>query len=345
MVDFMTKRKSQLKISSIGDLVRQGKIKNGVTSVDTSQFIYGPHYVDKCVRKWSKKDILGIIGGAGSGKTTFVLNSFFHILKNNPDNDGVVVFVSLEMTAQEVATKWFKLVQDYPEFSDRLYIIENYDENGICKTLTTRDISNELTKIKTTLGVDILSFCIDHLHEINIESGLNDYNPTMKELKNIAVELDSLGMVLSQTTKGKAGVGDIPIDKSGSFGCSKFEWISTYVMSISQPLIRVQKHCDMPVLAFQYGKIRYKNKLDKVKESMNYLLMYDFETEQLRELNNAEKSEFAIWLEQCIELREAEEKYKSYAYDTSKVIKGKDGKEVVLSSTVGGETPSKYLED
>jgi len=340
MASFMEKRKEQLNISSLGDMLRAGKVKNtvrGNVSVDTSQFVYGPHYVDKCIRKWSKKDILGIIGGAGSGKTTFVLNCFFHMLKNNPDNDGIVVFVSLEMTAQEIASKWFKLVEGYPEFSDRLYIIENYDSNGICKCLTASGIKVELNKIKQALNRDILSFCIDHLHEINIESAINDYNPVMKDLKNIAVELDSLGIVLSQTTKGKSGVGDIPIDKSGCFGCSKFEWISTYVMSISQPLIRVQKHCDMPVLAFQYGKIRYKNKEDRVKESMNYLLMYDFDTEQLRELDNVEKSNFSMWLEQVIELREAEEKFKAFAYDTSKVIKGKDGKEVIINSTAGGE--------
>jgi hypothetical protein len=158
----------------------------------------------------------------------------------------------------------------------------------------------------------------------------------MKSLKETARELDTLGIVLSQTTKGK-GIGDIPVPKDGSFGCSQFEWISSYVITLSQPLKRVQNQCDLPVLAWQYAKIRFKKKTDKLKESMNYCLYYEMDTGMLRELDSAEKSTFAMWYEQVLELRDAEEKFKSHQYDLSGEIEGKDGKVVKIDRVVGGE--------
>ena len=67
-----------------------------------------------------------------------------------------------------------------------------------------------------------------------------DYNPTCREIKNMTVALDSHGFILSQTTKGK-GVGDIPVPKDGCFGTSKYENLMTNIISIFQPLRRVEK--------------------------------------------------------------------------------------------------------
>jgi hypothetical protein len=331
-VDFTNKRKEQSGIKSLGDLQREGRVtgKN-----DPEKYVNGPKKIDCLARPWHRGDLTGILAGAGVGKTSFVLYIFKHILLNNPD--GVVVFVSLEMTAGEIAEKWFKATEECPEIADRFYIVENYDEQGKSRDLSSQQIKFELKKIKETLGQTIHAFALDHLHEVNINGGL-DYNPVCKELKNMAVELDTHGFILSQTTKGK-GIGDIPVPKDGCFGTSRYEWLMTNILTIFQPLKRVQKECNLPVLAWQYCKIRYKNARDKVKEDMNYLLKYVYETEDLAELDRNEKTDFELYYEKVLELRQNEEKFKSYQFDLSTTIVGQGGKEVKLDKIIGGAKP------
>ena len=336
-MDFGQKRKQQSGIRSLGDLQREGKVSG---KVDPTKYVNGPTKIDCLARPWHRGDLTGILAGAGVGKTSFVLYIFKHILLNNPD--GIVAFVSLEMTAVELAEKWFKATEECPEIADRFYIVENYDEEGKSRDLTAQQIKFELKKIKETLGQTMIGFCWDHIHETNIGGGV-DYNPVCKEIKNIAVELDSHGFILSQTTKGK-GLGDVPVSKDGCFGTSRYEWLMTNIITIFQPLKRVQKECNLPVLAWQYCKIRYKNAKDKVKEDMNYLLKFDYETEDLKELDKVDKTEFGMWYERVQELRQNEEKFKSFQFDLSTTVVGPGGKEVVLPKFVGGGKPAS-LED
>lgn len=337
-MDFIQKRKSQMGIKSLGDLVREGKVtgKN-----DPTKYVNGPVKIDCLARPWHRGDLTGILAGAGVGKTTFVLYIFKHILLNNPE--GVVVFVSLEMTASEIAEKWIKATEDCPEIADRFYIVENYDEEGKSRDLSSQQIKYELKKIKETLNTTIHAYALDHLHEINI-NGSTDYNPVCKDLKNTAVELDCHGFILSQTTKGK-GIGDVPVPKDGCYGTSRFEWLMTNILTIFQPLKRVQKECDLPIVAWQYAKIRYKNAKDKVKEDMNYLLKYEFVTEDLIELDRNDKTDFALWYEKVLELRQNEEKFKSFQFDLSTEVKGDNGKVVKLEKIIGGSRPQSLDDD
>lgn len=337
MTDFVQKRKEQNNIRSLGDMRRGGLVTG---KIDPSKFVRGPAKIDCLARPWHRGDMTGILAGTGVGKTSFVLYNFKHILLNNPE--GIVVFVSLEMTAGEIAEKWFKATEDTPEIADRFYIIENYDEEGRSRELTAQMIKFELRKIKETLGQQIHAFALDHIHEININGGV-DYNPVCKELKNMAVELDTHGFILSQTTKGK-GIGDVPVPRDGCYGTSKFEWLMTNIITVFQPLRRVQKECNLPVLAWQYAKIRYKNAKDKVREDMNYLLKFDYDTEDLLELSRDEKTTFEMYYEKVQELRQNEEKFKSFQFDLSTEIKGENGKVVKLEKIVGGSKPQS-LED
>lgn len=272
--------------------------------------------------------------------TSYSLYILKHILLNNPD--GVVAFVSLEMTASEIAEKWDKMTENSPGLSDRFYIVENYDENGHSKNLNVNLIKHELKKIKEGLNETLIAYVLDHLHEISIEGAVKDYNPICRELKNMTVELDSHGFILSQTTKGK-GIGDIPVPKDGCYGTSRYENLMTNIITIFQPLLRVQREVDMPILGWQYAKIRYKNKGDKVRENMNYLLMFDYDTEDLKELNKQEKADFAMYYEKVLELRQNEEKFKSYQFDLSDIVKAPDGREIKIHKIIGGNNPKDDL--
>jgi hypothetical protein len=338
MTDFTQKRKDQNGVKSLGDLRRQGLVsgKNDVT-----KYVKGPVKLDCLARPWHRGDLTGLLGGTGIGKTSMMLYILKHILLNN--DEGVVAYVSLEMTASELAEKWFKATEDTPEIADRLYIIENYDEEGRSRDLSTQSIKFELKKIKETLGQRVHAFCLDHLHELNI-NGSTDYNPVCKEIKNIAIELDAHGFVLSQTTKAK-GVGDIPVSRDGCYGCSRYEWLMTNILTVFQPLKRVQKECKLPVLSWAYAKIRYKNAKDKVREDMNYLLKYDYDTEDLVELSRDDKLTFEMYYEKVLELRQNEEKFKSFQFDLSTEVKGENGKVVKLDKIIGGSKPKSTEDD
>jgi hypothetical protein len=332
-VNFDEKRKSQMGIKSLGDLKRAGLVSG---KADPSKYVNGPKKIDCLQRPWHRGDMTGILAGSGVGKTSYSLYILKHILQNN--QTGVVAFVSLEMTADEIAEKWEKMTVDCPEISDRLYIIENYDESGKCKELNVGLIKHELRKIKEVLNETLIAYVLDHLHEISLDGAIKDYNPVCRELKNMTVELDSHGLILSQTTKGKGG-GDCPVPKDGCFGTSRYENLMTNIITIFQPLLKVQKEANLPILGWQYAKIRYKNKGDKVRENMNYVLYFEYDTEDLRELTRQEKADFSMYYEKVLELRQNEEKFKSYQFDISDTIIGKDGREVKLTKIVGGTNP------
>jgi len=333
MTTFMDKRKQQMGIRSLGDMKRDGSVTG---QIDPTKFVKGPKKIDCLVRPWHRGDMTGILAGSGVGKTSFSLYLLKNILLNNPT--GIVAFVSLEMTAAEIAEKWEKMTEDCPEICERFYIIENYDEQGKSKELTVNMVKFELNKIKEVIGEKMIAYVLDHLHEVSISGALKDYNPVCRELKNMSVELDAHGFILSQTTKGK-GTGDVPVPKDGCFGTSRYENLMTNIITIFQPLLRVQREADLPILGWQYAKVRYKNKGDKIRENMNYLLYFDYDTENLRELDRNEKADFAMYYEKVLDLRQNEEKFKSYQFDVSDIIVGKDGKEVKITKIVGGHDP------
>jgi hypothetical protein len=332
MTNLLEKRKQQSGVRSLGDLKRSGVVSG---KIDPEKFVNGPKDMDCNVVPWTRGGITGWLAGAGAGKTSSILYVLKHILINN--EEGIVVFVSLEMDASEIAEKWQKATQDRPDLADRLFIIENYDEDGKSKNLSVSDIKLELTNIKEVMGVTMHAFVIDHLLEIDLNGGV-DYNPVCKKIKDLSVELDSHCFLLSQTTKGK-GTGDVPVPKDGCFGTSRFEWIVTNIITVFQPLRRVEKECDLAVMGWQYAKIRYKNKLDGAKEGMNYLRRFDFDTEDLLPLTDAEIATFKMWYDKVLELRQNEAKFKSYQFSLDRKIQGKDGKEVLIKDTFGGGSP------
>ena len=72
-------------------------------------------------------------------------------------------------------------------------------------------------------------------------------------------------------------------------------------------------------------------------------MKFDFDTEDLVDLDVNEISTFKMYYDKVLELRQNEARFKSYQFDLSKTIKGKDGKEVVIDEVFGGGNPDDEL--
>lgn len=316
-------------VKSLGDRRRSNELSKGW---DDSKRIRSAPYTDKLVRPFLRGDVTGVLAPSGVGKTTYCLNEIVWQLSQNIS--GIAVMFILEQDANEINEKWEALTEDCSELADRFYIFSNFDEDMIGKeSMSIIDIKNKAKMLKEDLGETLISVTIDHLHLV--KNNAADYNPVAVEIKKMAKELDTHVFIVSQTQKANQII-DLPVPRTGCYNCSAFEWNVSNIISIFQPLARVQSETSLSLLGYQFCKIRYKNTKDEIKENMNYLLYFNHDTQSLRELTPNEKTEFSMQYEKVIELRQNEEKYKSFQFDLSTVIKGRDGKEVKLTKIVGG---------
>lgn len=326
-MNFREKRKEQSGIIVASDRMktRTTMTNDPKTMIKGIRFFKGLHIQPK------RGDKIGLLAGTGVGKSA-VANLFTRDVAEH--NDGAIVFVPLEMTVDENLDRLEITYVDCPELLDKMIILDCYNVDGSNKGLSVSDIKLELKKIKNTLDCEIDLVVIDHFHELN-NNGSVDFNPVAKDLKNMFVELNTLGLVLAQTTKEK-GLGDVPVSRNGCFGCSRFENLCSFMLTIFQPLRRVQNECKLPALGWQLCKIRNKKlNLDKVREEINYVLRYDSSREDLFDLSNDEILEFQMYYEKVQDMRRSEEKDKAYSFDLSTYVKGKNGESIKMERFIG----------
>lgn len=298
--------------------------------------VNGPYYLDSAVlgEPWRKRELLGIIAGAGVGKTAKALNIIRDIIKNNPDRDEVYVFFSLEMPVKQIIKRWIKLVGDDTTLADKLYVIGNTDDEGMPRNIGLQEVYEYCTEIKQTTGMPVGALVIDHIHilstHINVQKNPNfgieangdtgygviqnlTRNELCTQLKPLVMALDTYGIILTQTTKEK-GIGDTPIDKDGAYGISQYEWIIDRIISIWQPLMRVQNQTPYRFLAYQYVKIREKHPDDKIMCYDKNILTYDLASGNLRVATQDEYRAFSEMLPLANEARENDIKKKDTGY-------------------------------
>lgn len=328
-MSFMEQRKKQMGVRSLGDLKRAGKVSGGL---NPALFVKGPEDFDCLYNKWSRQELLGVIGDSGCGKSEVVLLFFKNILLNNPESSAI--YVSLEMTDEKISQRWFKMTEDCPEIADRLYVISRYDEEGRSREVSMKWIKKEMIKYKETVG-DIITFAIDHIHCLG-ENDPSTLNSIMIILKEMAVEMNSFGIPMAQVNKGAGQKGEVPLDADAVLGCSQFKYICSDIIQIHRPILRLEEEAKMSVLGWGYCKIREANKADKVKRGQNKLLFYDVETRSFRKLNQSEMPIFKMYYNELLAMKSAEERHKSFTYDLTKEIVQKDGKVVTIVEKFSG---------
>lgn len=334
-MNFNEKRRQQMGIRSIADLKRSGRVTG---KMNPALFVHGPKEFDCLENKWSRQEVLSIVGDSSSGKSEVVLYSFKEILKNNPNS--CAVYISLEMTDEKIAQRWFEMTQDCPEVSERMFIVSRYDDNGKSREVNIHWIKKEVVKYKEVIG-DVVSFACDHIHVLG-ENDPSTLNSIMIILKEMAVELNSLCIALAQVNKGAGQKGEVPLDADSVLGCSQLKYISSDIIQIHRPILRLEEEAKMSVLGYGYCKIRESRPNDKMKKGQNKLLKYVPEERSFRKLSTDEMSTFKLYYNELLAMKSAEERNKAYTYDLTKEVRSPDGRVITISEKFSGSVEEEY---
>lgn len=326
-VDKVYIEKLNSKFKTVGEINRSAD-----TEKNLGQLVRSTRYFDTDVlgNPWRKRELTGLIAGPGVGKTTVTFKWIKDAIENNPDNDDIYVFFSFEMAVGELTERWNKLVGKESPLAERLYIISNETDSFEPRNIGLQEILEDCTELKKLTGKNIAIVAIDHVGIISrhidirkkftfgIDSEMNSgygniktlsLNRLCSQLKTLCKMVDTHIIALTQTTKEK-GVGDLPIGKDGAYGISDYENIMDRIITIWQPLQKVQHETKLRFLAWQYVKIRNKHIADKVHTDERKLLTFDLGTGDLRITTQAEYEEFNRLLPQVQAIREAQMKKK-----------------------------------
>lgn len=279
---------------------------------------------------WRKRELTGLIAGPGVGKTSVTLKWMEDCIKNNPENDDIFVFFTLEMTVGEVVTRWNNLVGNDSPLAERLYVIGNENEKFEPRNIGMQEILEDVLELKKLTGKNVGMMAIDHIgliskhidirkkYRFGIDSEQNagygnirtlGLNSIARQMKPLCKQLDTHIVLLTQTTKEK-GVGDLPIGKDGAFGISDYENIMDRIITVWQPLKLVQAQTKLRFMAYQYVKIRSKHVKDKIQTDEAKIMIYELSNGDIRATTPEEYQEFMKLYPTTIEIRESMSKKK-----------------------------------
>lgn len=280
--------------------------------------------IDNTAHGFRLGQVIGLVAGSGVGKTAFALNMFRWFTQKNPDYHHF--FVPLEQPANEIADRWQTMCGADTSLHDKVHIISNYDNDGNFRHLSFDDIKAYITKFQEKTGYKIGCIVIDHIGALK-KKGKDGENQDIMDIchamKAFAVQTNTLLVMQSQSSREKAGIGDLELNKDAAYGTVYFESYCDYLITLWQPLKRCHSEESCPtVTAFKFCKIRHKKaRKDVIQEDVCYWMYFDSDTEQMRDLTESEKVSFSYWLPQATNKRKADRKtelvhYQSVPYKT-----------------------------
>ena len=172
-------------------------------------------------------------------------------------------------------------------------------------------------------GKKIGAVVIDHIGALKKKgsSGENqDLMDICHSMKAFAIRTNTLLIMQSQTSREKAGIGDLELNKDAAYGTMYFEAYCDYLITIWQPLKRCYNNPKCPtVTAFKFCKIRHKKKgVDAIQEDVPYLLLFDPLNEKLRTLTQKEEQQVAFFNQQATNARKTDAKSNLVTYTVIK---------------------------
>jgi len=268
-------------------------------------------WIDDTAHGFRLGHVMGLVAGSGVGKTVIALNLFLGFVESNPDYDHF--FVSLEQPAEEIAQRWKSLCTGNTSLYDRVHILDNYNADDSYRHLSLSQIKEYIIKFQKESGRKIGCCVIDHIGILKKQNKNGENEGIIdicQQMKSFANETGTFLIMQSQSSREKAGIGDLEIGKDAAYGTVFFESFCDYVVCIWQPLKRMYSNEQCPTItAFKFGKIRHKNQsIDKLKEDVCYKMYFDTSSGRLREVTQEEEKSFTFFLSQATNKRKQDRK-------------------------------------
>jgi len=178
----------------------------------------GLYKLDNILGGLQKQDLIVIAGRPSMGKSAFIQPIVAGVTKNHPDAGGVL-WVSLEMSAESVATRWLLSEARIPSENYRLGKMAEHDVERV------REAFNRISRLPveisdnpyTTISQiraharrmknrgELALLVVDYLQLLRIESAKEnrhlDLGEATRNLKQIARELDVPVIIISQLNR------------------------------------------------------------------------------------------------------------------------------------------------
>lgn len=255
--------------------------------------------------------VMGLIGGVGTGKTAFGFNIFKGFALRN--TGYIHLAVTLEQPELEYAQRWKKMCANDPQLLDCVHILGNYNDDGTYRHLSLEEIEDYVKVLEKATGKKVGAVMIDHIGVLKKETR-NGENQGLIDIcqyqKAMAINTNTFLIMQSQAPREKASIGDIELDKDAAYGTMFFEAFCDYVVTLWQPLKRVYDVEGCPlVTVFKFCKIRHKHvKKDQIKEDQRYPLLMNPDTDTFRMLTQNEMTSFDFFAKRATNLRNKDKK-------------------------------------
>lgn len=286
--------------------------------------------IDNTYHGFRLGQVVGLVAGSGVGKTAFALNMFHWFAQNNPDYHHF--FIPLEQPPNEIADRWKTMCGIDTSLHEKVHVISNYDDDGNFRHLSFEDIRVYIEKFQIVTGNKIGCIVVDHIGALK-KKGKDGENQDLMDIchsmKAFAIQTNTLLVMQSQSSREKAGIGDLELNKDAAYGTVYFESYCDYLITLWQPLKRCHNEESCPtVTAFKFCKIRHKKaRKDIIQEDTPYFMYFDSENEQMRDMTQDEIVSFNFFLPKATNKRKADRKtelveYRSVEYKPGVVTNG-----------------------
>lgn len=275
--------------------------------------------IDNTAHGFRLGQVIGLVAGSGVGKTAFALNMFRWFAEANPDYHSF--FIPLEQPANEIADRWKTMCGTDTSLHDKVHIMSNYDDEGNFRHLSFDEIKEYIGLFQKETGFKIGCVVIDHIGALK-KKGKDGENQDLMDIchsmKAFAVSTNTLLIMQSQTSREKAGIGDLELNKDAAYGTMYFEAYCDYMITLWQPLKRCHSEDACPtVTAFKFCKIRHKKtRQDVIQEDAPYFLYFDSEKELLRDMSQDEVTSFDYFLPKATNKRKQDRKVELVSYNS-----------------------------
>ena len=195
---------SALALDNITEAIKRGETITGKPT--------GWKSLDRMLGGWNAGDLIVMAARPGMGKTALALSLMYEFCKL----DGKGLFISLEMSGEQLAKRYFSLITDILNWKIRNATLREYEVNQLCHAVNTSEVdfyvdeepNASIQQIKSKAkvhkakhGLDLLVIDYIQLMKGTKQNREQEIAEISRGLKLLAKELNITVIVLAQLSR------------------------------------------------------------------------------------------------------------------------------------------------